>query len=89
MANRFVQRLTLGENALLDGARLSAIVGPILVGLAIAPPSSAQALAQSPDANLQFEVASIKHSDPARMGRVPPRASSPGHFVADHGRYRC
>ena len=46
--------------------------------------SPKQASAQSADANLQFEVASIKHSDPARMRRVPSRTSSPGRFVADH-----
>ncbi len=40
--------------------------------------------AQPAESDLQFEVASIKHSDPNRMGNsVPPRTSSPGLFRSE------
>ena len=80
MANRFAYGLGFGKKALLAGAGLLAIVGPIAAGLVVPPRSIAQA-AQSGETDLRFEVASIKHSDPNRMGSsVPPRTSSPGLF---------
>jgi bla regulator protein BlaR1 len=81
MANRFVCGLSFGKKALLAGAGLLAIAGPIAVGLMVPPRSVAQSPAQSGETDLQFEVASIKHSDPNRIGSsVPPRTSSPGLF---------
>ena len=84
MSNRFVRRLSFGKKALLAGAGLLAIAGPLAVGLVVPPRSKAQSPAQSGETDLQFEVASIKHSDPSRMGSpVPPRTSSPGLFRAE------
>jgi bla regulator protein BlaR1 len=81
MANRFVCGLNFWKKALLSGAGLLAIAGPIVVGLMVPPRSVAQSPAHSGETDLQFEVASIKNSDPNRMGSsVPPRTSSPGLF---------
>jgi bla regulator protein BlaR1 len=84
MSNRFVCGLSFGKKALLAGAGLLVIAGPIAVGLMVPPRSRAQSPAQSGEMDLQFEVASIKHSDPSRMGSpAPPRMSSPGLFRAE------
>lgn len=81
MSNRFVCGLSFGKRALLAGAGLLAIAGPIAVGLMVPPRSTAQSSAQSGETDLRFEVASIKRSDPSRMGRsAPPGTSSPGLF---------
>ena len=85
MANRFVRRLSFGKKALLAGAGLLAIAAPIAdVGLMVPPRSRAQASTHPARDGFafQFEVASIKSSDPARMGT--PRTSSPGRFAAVH-----
>ena len=81
MANRFVCGLSFGKKALLAGAGVVAIAGPIAIGLMVPPRSMAQSQVQPGETDLQFEVASVKHSDPNRMGSsVPPRTSSPGLF---------
>ena len=81
MANRFVRGLSIGKKALLAGAGVLAIAGPVAVGLLAPPRTRAQAPVQAAETDLQFEVASIKRSDPSRLGSpVPPRPSSPGAF---------
>lgn len=86
MANQFTRKPGFANRVPLASAALLTLTGTILIGL-IPLRSNAQPLAgekassQSGDRNLQFEVASIKRTDPNQVGRsAPPGPSSPARF---------
>jgi uncharacterized protein (TIGR03435 family) len=88
MTNEFTRKPCFGNKVLLAAAAVLAVTGAILIGLMIPLRSNAQTLAgekassQSGDTNLQFEVASIKRTDPNHVGSIPLGPSSPVRFRA-------
>jgi len=70
MAHRLGQKLNRGKKALLAIAVVAAFAAPIVVGMTEAPGLRAQSLGASADANLRFEVATIKSSKPGSSLKV-------------------
>jgi len=89
MTNQFTRKPGLGNRVQLSPEAVPAVTVAILILSMVPLRSNAQTLAgekastQSGDTVLQFEVASIKRTDPNQVGsRVPPGPSSPGRFRA-------
>ena len=72
VANRVSTSLSAARKLLLAGAGITAVGAPVLIGLWRAPSGNAQS-----QEKLVFEVASIKHMDPAALGGGP-RPLAPG-----------
>ena len=78
MTQRVAYKLNLARKLLLGSMAMSAVAGPIVIGLLNAPPSRAQTKPAAA-ARPAFEVASIKPSEPGGRG-IQIRISPGGRF---------